>query len=222
MTSISTQVFFCASLLCWTKVNTPHLPFSLFTHSVNFSRQCRTRFGFPLSSFSVQLVPYFEFVYDCNKRHIVLQLSFTKHLEDNNSTDVEITPGFDNQTNNNLLKGKRKEKWGISTHFHRENPKDQSLTAGHVKKRAVNGGDPEVGGACVKQHSELLWGGTNADLPEVLGLWKQKRLIIYHQYDARGVKSNHTSRVPMSNIYLISPFFFFLCWLHYSNIDVGA
>lgn len=58
--------------------------------------------------------------------------------------------------------------------FCRENPKGRSLTAGHVKKRAVNGGDPEVGGARVKQHGELLWGGTNADLPKVLGLWKQR------------------------------------------------
>lgn len=76
--------------------------------------------------------------------------------------------------NNNLSKGKRKEKRGISTHFRRENPKDQSLTAGHIKKGAVNGGNPEVGGARVKQHSELLWRGPNADLPEVLGLWKQR------------------------------------------------
>lgn len=48
------------------------------------------------------------------------------------------------------------------------------LTAGHIKERAVNGGDPEVRGACVEQHSEVLWRAANADLPIVLGLRRQK------------------------------------------------
>lgn len=48
------------------------------------------------------------------------------------------------------------------------------LTAGHIEERAVNGGDPEVRGACVEQHSEVLWRAANADLPIVLGLRRQK------------------------------------------------
>lgn len=44
------------------------------------------------------------------------------------------------------------------------------LTAGHVKEGAVDGRDPEVGGARVEQHSELLRGGADANRPIVLGL----------------------------------------------------
>lgn len=40
----------------------------------------------------------------------------------------------------------------------------------------MNGGDPEVGGARVKQHSEVLWWGSDADLPIVLGLRREKKL----------------------------------------------
>ncbi len=49
-------------------------------------------------------------------------------------------------------------------------PKKSKLTAGQIEERAVNGGHPEVGGAGVKQHSEVLWRGANADHPIVLGL----------------------------------------------------
>lgn len=38
----------------------------------------------------------------------------------------------------------------------------------------MDGGDPEVGGAGVKQHSEVLWRGADADHPIILGLRKQK------------------------------------------------
>lgn len=39
----------------------------------------------------------------------------------------------------------------------------------------MNGGDPEVGGAGVKQHSEVLWRGADADQPVVLSLRRQIR-----------------------------------------------
>lgn len=45
------------------------------------------------------------------------------------------------------------------------------LTAGYVQQLAVDGGDPQVGGAGVKDDCEALWGGPNADFPVVLGLW---------------------------------------------------
>lgn len=48
------------------------------------------------------------------------------------------------------------------------------LTAGQIEERAVNGGDPKVGGAGVKQHSEVLRRGANADHPIVLGLRRQE------------------------------------------------
>lgn len=44
------------------------------------------------------------------------------------------------------------------------------LTAGHIQEGAVDGGDPQVGGASVKQHSEVLRRGADADHPVVLGL----------------------------------------------------
>lgn len=47
---------------------------------------------------------------------------------------------------------------------------ETGLTAGHIKKGAVDGWDPEVGGARVKQHSELLRGGADTYRPIVLGL----------------------------------------------------
>lgn len=54
-------------------------------------------------------------------------------------------------------------------------PQHGKLTAGHIEERAVNGGDPEVGGAGVKKHSEVLWRGADADHPVVLGLRRQYR-----------------------------------------------
>lgn len=53
-------------------------------------------------------------------------------------------------------------------------PQRSKLTAGDIEEGAVNGGDPEVGGARVKQHSEVLWRGANADHPIVLGLRRQE------------------------------------------------
>lgn len=47
------------------------------------------------------------------------------------------------------------------------------LTAGQIEEGAVNGGDPKVGGASVKQHSEGLRRGTNADRAIVLSLRRQ-------------------------------------------------
>lgn len=44
------------------------------------------------------------------------------------------------------------------------------LTAGHVEEGAVDGGDPEVGGASVKEHREVLWRSADTDHPVVLGL----------------------------------------------------
>lgn len=37
------------------------------------------------------------------------------------------------------------------------------LTAGQIKEGTVKGRDPQVGGTGVKQHSEVLWGSTDAD-----------------------------------------------------------
>lgn len=52
---------------------------------------------------------------------------------------------------------------------------EAGLTAGHVQERAVDGWDPEVRGARVEQHSELLRGGADADRPIVLGLGRRDR-----------------------------------------------
>lgn len=49
------------------------------------------------------------------------------------------------------------------------------LTAGQVEEGAVDGGDPEVGGAGVEQHGEVLWRGADADHAVVLGLGTQGR-----------------------------------------------
>lgn len=46
----------------------------------------------------------------------------------------------------------------------------EPLTAGQVEEGAVNGGNPEVGGAGVKQHGEGLRGGPDADGAVVLSL----------------------------------------------------
>ena len=53
------------------------------------------------------------------------------------------------------------------------------LTAGHIEEGAVNGRDPEVGGASVKQHSEVLWWGANTDRSIVLSLWRQSEQRFY-------------------------------------------
>ena len=55
------------------------------------------------------------------------------------------------------------------------------LTAGQIKEGAVNGGDPEVGGARVKQHAEVLRRGANTDHPIVLGLRKHKGHLSNYQ-----------------------------------------
>ena len=47
---------------------------------------------------------------------------------------------------------------------------NETLTAGQVQEVAVDGGDPQVGRAGVKQHGEGLRGGADADLPVVLSL----------------------------------------------------
>lgn len=52
------------------------------------------------------------------------------------------------------------------------------LTAGQIPERAVNRGYPEVRGASVEHHSEVLWRGANADLPKILGLGRQGRLTL--------------------------------------------
>lgn len=70
------------------------------------------------------------------------------------------------------LPGSR-HKYRVS-HFLKNKKIKIKLTAGHIEERAVNGGDPEVRGACVEQHSEVLWRAANADLPIVLGLRRQK------------------------------------------------
>lgn len=44
------------------------------------------------------------------------------------------------------------------------------LTAGYIKEGAVDGGDPEVGGAGVKQHGEVLRRSADTDHAVVLGL----------------------------------------------------
>lgn len=58
------------------------------------------------------------------------------------------------------LKGSRERKAG-------------RLTAGYVKYLAMNGGDPQVRGACIKDDREALRGSSNADLTIVLGLRKK-------------------------------------------------
>lgn len=45
-----------------------------------------------------------------------------------------------------------------------------SLTTGGVERAALGGGDPEVGGTCVKDDFEGLGWGANANLTVVLGL----------------------------------------------------
>lgn len=45
------------------------------------------------------------------------------------------------------------------------------LTASKVKERALAGGNPEVGGACIKHHSELLSRCANTNCTIVLGLY---------------------------------------------------
>ena len=45
------------------------------------------------------------------------------------------------------------------------------LTASKVKERALAGGNPEVGGACIKHHSELLSRSANTNCAIVLGLY---------------------------------------------------
>lgn len=52
------------------------------------------------------------------------------------------------------------------------------LTAGQILEIAVNRGDPEVRGAGVEHHSEVLWRGANADLSKILGLGRQGRLTL--------------------------------------------
>lgn len=49
-----------------------------------------------------------------------------------------------------------------------------TLTAGEIEERTVNGGDPEVRRARVKQHSEVLRRGADADVPIVLSLRRQE------------------------------------------------
>ena len=45
------------------------------------------------------------------------------------------------------------------------------LTASKVKERALAGGNPEVGGACIKHHSKLLSRSANTNCAIVLGLY---------------------------------------------------
>lgn len=45
------------------------------------------------------------------------------------------------------------------------------LTASKVKERALAGGNPEVGRACIKHHSELLSRSANTNGAIVLGLY---------------------------------------------------
>lgn len=49
-------------------------------------------------------------------------------------------------------------------------PRTSRLTAGQIEEGAVNGWNPEVGGAGVKQHGEGLRRGTDADCTIVLSL----------------------------------------------------
>lgn len=55
--------------------------------------------------------------------------------------------------------------WGL-----RQAPGTDGLTAGDVQQLAVDGRDPQVGRAGVKDDCEALWGRPDADLPVVLGL----------------------------------------------------
>lgn len=50
-----------------------------------------------------------------------------------------------------------------------------TLTAGDVQEVTVHRWHPEVGGASVKDHSELLWGGPNANLTVILGLQRRRK-----------------------------------------------
>lgn len=50
-----------------------------------------------------------------------------------------------------------------------------TLTASNVQQMTVHRWHPEVGGASVKDHSELLGGGSNADLAVILGLQRRRR-----------------------------------------------
>lgn len=52
-----------------------------------------------------------------------------------------------------------------------------TLTAGNVQQVTVHRWHPEVGGAGVKDHSELLRGSPNANLTVVLGLQSRKRKL---------------------------------------------
>lgn len=49
-----------------------------------------------------------------------------------------------------------------------------TLTAGDIQQVTVHRWHPEIGGASVKDHSELLWGCPNADLTIILGLQRRK------------------------------------------------
>lgn len=50
-----------------------------------------------------------------------------------------------------------------------------TLTTGDVQQVTVHRWHPEVGGASVKDHSELLWWSPDADLTIILGLQRRRR-----------------------------------------------
>lgn len=50
-----------------------------------------------------------------------------------------------------------------------------TLTTGDVQQVTVHRWHPEVGGARVKDHSELLWWGPDANLTIILGLQRRRR-----------------------------------------------
>lgn len=50
-----------------------------------------------------------------------------------------------------------------------------TLTAGNVQQVTVHRWHPEVGGASVEDHSELLGGGPDANLAIILGLQRRRR-----------------------------------------------
>lgn len=50
-----------------------------------------------------------------------------------------------------------------------------TLTAGNVQQVTVHRWHPKVGGASVEDHSELLWGGPDANLAIILGLQRRRR-----------------------------------------------
>lgn len=52
------------------------------------------------------------------------------------------------------------------------------LTAGFAD--AVDGWHPEVGGACVEYHGEVLGGGPNGDLPKILHLAESGAVSLRH------------------------------------------